>query len=184
MQPQFETRFEDFYRAHVAQILGYFRRRLPHAMASDATAEVFIVVWRRFEERPPDERTLPWLFGIANNVRRNIQRAERRRSRLHARLVAADVPTRLSVAADATSLRSAERQEVMQALERLSDRDQEILRLVEWDGLDRAAVGAMFGISRGGVDKRISRAYAKIRRHLQPYPDRNHQTALAPEAEL
>jgi DNA-directed RNA polymerase specialized sigma24 family protein len=48
----------------------------------------------------------------------------------------------------------------------LPEKDQEILRLVEWEGLSRDQVGDMFYVSRAAIDKRISRAYKKIAREL------------------
>ncbi len=44
------------------------------------------------------------------------------------------------------------------ALEKLSDKDRDILRLVEWEGLTREQVAEMFFIPRVAIDQRITRA--------------------------
>ena len=160
------TAFEQIYNRHVGHILAYFQRRLPDSLAPDATAEVFIVVWRRFDDRPDDDATLPWLYTIAHNVLRNAERGSRRRYRLESRVQRMHRASAIDVSADEPVIRQAERERVVDAIRRLPAKDREIIRLVEWDGLDRSTVAEMFGISRNAIDQRMSRAYDKLRRLL------------------
>ena len=45
-------------------------RRLPDGMASDATAEIFAVAWRRSDGSPLDQALL-WLYGVARRIAAN-----------------------------------------------------------------------------------------------------------------
>ena len=60
----------------------YCLRRLPVADANDATAEVFLVAWKKIDRVPAGEEALPWLYGVARNVVRNFSRSTRRSGRL------------------------------------------------------------------------------------------------------
>ena len=78
--------FEGLYRTHGAEILAYFRRRLPAAEVQDAAADVFEIAWRRFGEVPDGDEAIRWLFGVARNVLSNRTRTSRRAGRLDAKL--------------------------------------------------------------------------------------------------
>lgn len=141
---------EDLFRAHAGAVLTFARRRVPPADAEDVVAEVFLVAWRRREEVPAD--ALPWLFGVARRVIANRRRGEARRGALVSRLTeggALPAGAYASEQVDAGALR---------ALESLSDRDREILLLVAWEGLGRAAIASVLGVSRGAVAVRLLRA--------------------------
>jgi RNA polymerase sigma-70 factor (ECF subfamily) len=65
------------------------------------------------------------------------------------------------------------------ALEKLSDKDRDILRLVEWEGLTREQVAEMFFIPRVAIDQRITRAYKRLSRMLG-VPQRETSTTPVP----
>ncbi len=46
--------------------------------AEDLVAEIFVVVWRRFDEIPVRDEELFWLYGIAAWVLSNIRRTHQR----------------------------------------------------------------------------------------------------------
>jgi hypothetical protein len=56
------------------------------ADVNDATAEVFLVAWKKLGLVPAGDETLPWLYGVARNVVRNADRSSRRSGRLVGRL--------------------------------------------------------------------------------------------------
>lgn len=65
------------------------------------------------------------------------------------------------------------RSDVHRALSRLDAEDQELLRLLEWDGLDRAEIATVLGISRNAVRVRLHRARRRFANALaaeQPQP--------------
>ena len=63
-------------------------------------------------------------------------------------------------------VRNEENAELLAALAKLPARDQEILRLIEWDGLTREQVAEMQFVSKAAIDKRVSRAYKRMARTL------------------
>ena len=71
-----EARFTRLYDAHYSAVRAYAWRREPDA-ADDVVAETFMLAWQRLERVPAEP--LPWLIGVARNVRLNRQRGERRR---------------------------------------------------------------------------------------------------------
>ena len=159
-----DRRFEALYRAHVREVHAYCLRRTSHEGAKDATSEVFVVAWRRIDDVPEGDQTLPWLYGVARNVLSNRARSLRRRERLVAKLSGrrddVDPETEPQV------VQSEEHRELVRALSLLPERDREILRLVEWEGLTRDQVAEMFFVTRSAIDKRIGRAYKKMAKTL------------------
>lgn len=53
---------------------------------------------------------------------------------------------------------------VVEALSRLSEADQEILRLSAWEGLSNREAAAALGISADAADQRLSRAKQRLAR--------------------
>jgi RNA polymerase sigma-70 factor (ECF subfamily) len=170
MANNIDARFEALYRAHARQVHGYCLRRTSSEEARDATSEVFVVAWRRFDDVPRGDEALPWLYGVARNVLANRARSFRRRDRLAVKAAAHHDPT--VPGPESQIVRNEEHDELLEALGKLSDKDQEILRLVEWEGLSRDKVADMFFVSRAAIDKRIARAYKKMANMLGvPKPD-------------
>ena len=60
-------------------------RRLPPTDVNDAVSEVYLVAWRRAEKIPAGDEALLWLYAVARNVVRSIERRNRRSLRLVAR---------------------------------------------------------------------------------------------------
>ncbi len=155
-------RFRVIYDAAYDDVWAYCRRRAPAAAAEDAVAETFTVAWRRLDAVPPPPGARPWLFGVARRVLANQRRGDQRRQRLHLRLVH-DSSRRVAVAAD----QGAGLSTVMEALGTLSDDDQEILRLVAWEGLGNAEVALVLECSPGNVAVRLHRARKRLDKALR-----------------
>jgi len=163
-----DARFEALYRAHAHDVHGYCLRRTSTEEAKDATSEVFVVAWRRFDDVP--DEALPWLYGVARNVLANRARSFRRRDRLAAKAAAHHDPS--VPGPEPQIVRNEQHDELLRALSKLPDKDQEILRLVEWEGVSRDKVAEMMFLSRSAIDKRIGRAYKKMAKILGvPQPD-------------
>lgn len=63
-----EARFAEIYRQYGKHIRGYCTRRTDVSDVADAVAETFLVAWRKIEQIPDGEATLPWLYGVAYRV--------------------------------------------------------------------------------------------------------------------
>ena len=156
--------YERLYTEHARAVFSYCLRRTSTEEAKDAMADVFVVAWRRFDDIPDPDNALPWLFGVARNVLAHRSRTARRRQRLAAK---AAVTHEHSVPSpEGQVVRSAEHEAVVAALQKLPERDREVIRLVEWEGLSRDTVADMMFVSRSAIDKRMARAYKKLARHL------------------
>jgi RNA polymerase sigma factor (sigma-70 family) len=143
-------RFRAIYVENYLAIFGYaLRRTATEDDAADVVAETFLVLWRRLNDAPAGDETRPWLYGIARRVLSNAHRGERRRSRLVARLMTtSSEPSEPSPSADL----------VVRALERLSERDREVLRLAAWEGLGPTEIAVALGCSVNAAKLRLHRA--------------------------
>ena len=134
----------------------YLRRRLyplPVSDLDDLVEEVLIVLWRRFDDVPPDAE-VAWSIGVARNVLRNAQRSARRASAHAPRpVVTTDPSAEDRVIAD---------ESVRAALAALSEDDRELLTLHAWDGLGPRELAEVLKISENAVAVRLSRARARF----------------------
>jgi RNA polymerase sigma-70 factor, ECF subfamily len=159
-----EARFTRLYDAHYSAVRAYAWRRGPDE-ADDVVAETFTIAWRRLDDVPPE--ALPWLIGVARKVLLNLRRGERRRLEREARDAdPAPASPFTSALEEGSSLRG--------VLERLPERDREILLLVAWDGLDRAALAAVLGCSKTAVAVRLFRARKRLAAALAGSQARPH----------
>lgn len=155
-----DHQLDALFRAYANPVYAYCLRRTSREQARDATAETFLVALRRSEGIPPGDEALPWLYTVARNVLSNQARTSRRQTRLSAKAAAQfdeSVP-----GPDTIVVRNEEHERLLAALATLPEKDQEILRLVEWEGVSRGTVAEMMFTSRSAVDKRIARAYKKL----------------------
>jgi RNA polymerase sigma-70 factor (ECF subfamily) len=172
------TRFEALYRVHGGAVRTFVHRRVPSAAADDVVADVFVIAWRRLDDAADDE--LGWLIGIARGVLANRRRMEARRVALRDRLAA-----NVAVEGPSGSEHSSGESRVMRALATLTKRDQELLLLVAWDGLDRAQAAHALGISPNAFSvrlhrarRRLAQAVATVEPEQQPAGDRSAVEAL------
>ena len=81
--------FETVVAAHHPEIHRYLRRMTARGSeADDLSQETFLRAYRAFRELPDDANVRAWLFAIATNLFRNHVRSEKRRSTLHAAVLA------------------------------------------------------------------------------------------------
>ena len=150
--------FDDLYREHYAAIERYVRRRIDEAAVSDVVAEVFTVAWRRLDDVPANDTRL-WLFGVARHVVANHLRGAGRGYRLIEK-VAANTTELADDHADAVAVRLS----VAAAFDRLAPNDQEILRLVIWEGLSIREVAKVLRCGIPAAAMRLNRARARLRK--------------------
>jgi RNA polymerase sigma-70 factor, ECF subfamily len=142
----------------------FVHRRVDASMADDVVAEVFLLAWRRFDDVPSD--SLPWLIGIARGVLANQRRGQVRRTALHERLTR---NSRLDLS-DPGLRTGDELSPVLAACASLSVRDQEVLLLVAWDGLERDQAARALGITSAQFAVRLHRARRRLCRALEAEP--------------
>ena len=147
------ARFEQLFKAHYERVLTYALRRTNSSVADDAVAETFLIAWKRLESIPRDE--LPWLLGVTRRVLANQRRRDATQDRVELRFAAEPLTdeARDSTLDPVLSL----------AFAQLGELDQELLRLVAWEGLAPAEAARVLGLSAVGTRVRLHRA----RRRLQ-----------------
>jgi RNA polymerase sigma-70 factor (ECF subfamily) len=151
-----ETRFRALFETTYPALHRYaFHRGLSGADADDLVADVLTVAWRRLEDVPRDD-PIPWLFAVARNLWRNRLRAGRRDERLLQRLPPAQVQGPPGDPSDGRPGR------LRAALAALPEDDQELLRLVAWDGLAPVQIAVVLGCSAGAARVRIHRARTRL----------------------
>lgn len=155
-------RFTDLFHAHYGDVVAYAHRRMSDGSdAEDVANETFTVAWRRFEEIRP-EVPLAWLYAIARRVLANRRRGDLRRRNLVERIAGAmqsqDDVAMAAPAPDAS--------DVLVALSRLSAADQELLRLVAWEGLTNTEIAVVVGASPNAVAVRVHRARRRLAQKL------------------
>lgn len=154
-------RFREVYARHYPDVVRYGLRRLDGLTAAEELAqEVFLVAWRRRTELPA--RTLPWLYGVARRLLANHWRARRA------------VPTFVELTETAALDRHdgvVRLVDVRTALFRLSEDDQEILRLVGWEQLSLAEVALVLGCGLAAAKVRLHRARRRLAELLRERPE-------------
>lgn len=173
-KPSANDAFRRIYDEHYPAVLSFCLRRVPLEDAKDASAEVFLVAWRRLDDVPGADGSLPWLYGTARRVLANQRRGQSRRYRLATRLrtnspAATEGPETVVV-------RRERDREVLDALGRLRPSDREVIQLSLWENMSHAAIGEVLGCSDRAVTMRLHRA---LKRLDKEYPS-HHRSAIAP----
>ncbi len=156
----FSAAFDRFSPA----VLRFARRRAESEDAAwDVVSDTFTAAWRNWKRRPADDALLPWLYAIAANAVRDRQRAAGRQRRLISRLSMQRSGAPAPDLADGVLGCQA----IAAAFARLSPADQEVLRLVAWEGMtDARAIGLVLGLRPGTVRGRVYRARRRLRELL------------------
>jgi RNA polymerase sigma-70 factor (ECF subfamily) len=163
-------RFELLYRQHFRAVLRYTLARLEPESAKDATAETFLIAWRRLPDVPDDPA--PWLFAVARKVIAGQRRSHSRREALRGRLAADAGQAGPGEIGEGVAQRAV----VLTALARLNENDREALRLIAWDGLSSKAAAEVLGVTRLAFGVRLHRARRRFSAALAAAEPPSHAT--------
>jgi len=156
------------YDRYAPTLLRFLSRRVGARVAEGLVGELFRIAFERRETFDASRaNALPWLYGIGSNVLLKHRRAEARRLRASARMLAAGpaVDRRASAAAlDARVLFP----RVADAIETLPDPEREALLLFAWEELPYEAVAEALELPIGTVRSRLNRARARLRELIEP----------------
>jgi RNA polymerase sigma factor (sigma-70 family) len=160
----------ELYLRYRGRLYGWFRVRLPEAVASELTAELFAQValsLRRFRDEA-DGSAAPWLYGIAKNLLRRyyergrIEETGRRRLGLPIHSYEQDFEA-IEERIRASRLRG----DLESALDSLPKPQREALELRIVDELPYQEVAATLGCSETAARIRVMRALGKLGRLLE-----------------
>jgi RNA polymerase sigma-70 factor (ECF subfamily) len=143
--------FEDFYRQHFVALSRYVARRLPPGSHDEVVAAAFVIAWKKFSDI--DSPTLPWLYRIASLEVSN----ERRRLGREPRMVA------LWDISSTENFPLADVMDISSAFAQLAEADQDVLRLVFWEDLERTEAAEALECSVNALNVRVHRALERLR---------------------
>lgn len=149
------------FAEHSLALTRFAVRRVGDSAAADVVSEVFLIAWRRRRDITWDN-PLPWLFGTAANVIQQEVRGTRRRWDLQDRVEREPGPTEVDDPAGEVT----DRLLVRQTLAQMSERDQEVLRLAEWERLSLPDIAAVLESSVATVRVRLHRARRRFAERL------------------
>jgi RNA polymerase sigma-70 factor, ECF subfamily len=157
-----ERLLEQAFEAHYHDVLAYALRRLGgrRAQAEEVASDTFSVAWRRIE-RLPESDQLPWLYSIARRVVANELRGTRRRERLQSALTSFGARTPREPS-DLVEARAA----IVEAVQRLSAAQREVVLLVAWEGLSNREAAIALGCSTPAFELRLHRARRRLAKEL------------------
>ncbi len=150
--------WDEVYRSTYQELVRFLHRKVWDVdRARELAQETFV---RALRHEPAEPRA--WLFHVAANLARDEARMVVRRKR-HLALLQTD--TEATAAAPPDPQQEAERNErreaVRRALERLNERDREVLLL--WDaGFSYREIADRTGLAPGGVGTTIARARQRL----------------------
>jgi RNA polymerase sigma-70 factor, ECF subfamily len=159
--------YEELVRMHQAIA---FRVALVNAGdradAEEAVQDGFVKAYRalgRFRDGAPFR---PWLLKIVANEARNRRRSAGRRAGLTLRVAGTAASGDAAPSPEAAVLTGERREELLDAIARLDDRDRDILVHRFLLELDEQETAEALGIRRGTVKSRTSRALERLRAQI------------------
>lgn len=164
-----EQRFRALAELVAEPVRRYLARRCDAATVDEVLNDVLVVCWRRLDEVPVEPaESIPWAIGVARNLLANAERAQRRRDRLTAKVIALDPPPLAALGPDAASDSGLDDAiAVRDALTRLRRDDAELLRLWAWDQLESPQLATVLGISANAAAIRLHRAKKRLADELR-----------------
>lgn len=160
-----DARLKELFESHYDELLAYCARRIGLSEAADVASEVFAIAWKRIDDIEW-ETVLPWLYGVARRVLANRWRSAHRRKRLSRKV--AGLAAYHEASPEVYIVQRDEDREVIDALKRLRDSDQEVLMLAAWEGLSASQIAVSMGISVSAAEQRLHRAKRRFAKVLDP----------------
>lgn len=158
--------FAAIYDHYFPRVYNYARYRVGDAqMADDLTAQIFEKVLVKIGEYRPERRPFAaWLFAIARNAVNDHLRAQRR----HPWLSLDALRDRASASPPPEEIveHDESRNELLDAVARLSERERELLALKFAAGLTNRDIAALAGLHEGNVGVILYRAVRRLRAML------------------
>ncbi|MBN2574210.1 MAG: sigma-70 family RNA polymerase sigma factor [Deltaproteobacteria bacterium] len=169
--PEAPPALESMYQLHASQVARWAERLAgPGLDLEDIVQEVFAIAYESVHSFRGDSSLATWLFGITDKVVRHRRRKERWRRWLSG---SADETAGHLASHGPDPLRVVESNQaaaaVYQVLDRLPERDRQVLILCELEELDAEAVGRLLGIRQANVRLRSHRARARFLRAYREF---------------
>lgn len=153
--------FRVLVETYQTQVYRLALRICGEALADDAAQEAFLSAWRALPRFRGECRFSTWLYRLTTNAAIDLLRREKAQHTDSG----ADLPERPDDAPSpqAQTEQAETREQVRQALARLSEEHRQVLLLRYMQELEYSEIAAALGISQGTVKSRINRAKAQLR---------------------
>ena len=149
--------FEELYRRFARPVLGLAMRLLgDRGRAEDAAQDTFAAVWRSATSYKPERGSgSAWLFAVARHA--IIDRARQRTE-----LTVAEPIENLSDEAGPAEVVEQSWLTVQAAMERLPDRERQVLELAYWSGFSQSEVASYLDVPLGTVKTRTRAGLGRL----------------------
>jgi RNA polymerase sigma-70 factor (ECF subfamily) len=149
------------YRSHGRLVYAVAYKVLGNrGLAEEATQQTFVKAWRAAQSFDERRELGPWLAAIARRVAIDVYRREAVRSADPIDSVPAGDPALVASPQSAETVYDV--WEVRQAVARLPDDEQEVVRLQHLDGFTHAQIAERLGVAVGTVKSRSFRAHRRL----------------------
>lgn len=138
------------------------------AEAEEATQTGFVKAWKALPRFRPGSEFRPWLLRIVANEAHNRRRSSKRREALGLRAAAEIASGDAVPSPEAIALQGERRRELLEAVNRLDDRDRDVLACRYFLELSEEETAEVLGVRRGTVKSRTARALERLRREVEP----------------
>lgn len=163
-----EVALAELYDRHAAAAYGLARRILRDgSLAEDAVQDAFLAVWRGADRFVPERASAAaWLMTIVHRRAVDlVRREQRRRTDVLDEEQAAGVD---DASTEQTVWLNLERERVRGALDRLPDRQRELLELAYYGGFTQSQLAVRLGRPIGTIKSQMFTALAQLREILDP----------------
>jgi RNA polymerase sigma factor (sigma-70 family) len=140
------------------------------AEAEEAVQEAFVKAFYGLNGFREDSSFRTWLLRIVANEARNRVRAAGRRAELVLRTRRERPAASTFPSAETSVLANEDRQELLRAVNRLSEEDRLVIACRYFLGLSQDETAEVLDCPRGTVKSRLSRALGRLRTHLSDSP--------------
>lgn len=156
-----QSAFAELVRRHVGWIYQASLRRTGerHDLAQDAVQQVFLALARHASALTRHQSLAGWLFTTTRYAASHVLRAESRRRRYESAAGGMNEPEPVPAADPWAELRPL----LIDALDRLPERDREVLLQRFFEEMSLPDMAARLGIGEEGARKRVERALDKLR---------------------
>ena len=153
---------EEIYRTYHPKVLSYLRYRLQDSYAAeDLAADVFVKVYARLDSYDERKASLStWIYTITRNALTDRYRTRRPTEELPETLAAEDSPEESVCNADLL-------ERLADALEKLPERERDIVILRYSSGMTLRAIAARLGISYAYVKILQNKALGFLKKELE-----------------
>ena len=154
-----EQEFNDLFRAQLTELTRFITRRASVEDVEDLLSDLFALAWQK-RDLIPKGLELPWLYKSARFLISNHNRKQAGRRIIFSTLREPEcAPSAESIALADVSLAA--------AWKRIAPREQEIISLWAFEGLEVAEIATVLGRSKNAIAIALSRAKSRLAQELE-----------------